>query len=252
MINTYNESSLHKTLKDFYSAQQPSRQEVELEGHIYDILTDNGNVIEIQTQSISKLTEKIKDTLEKGHECKIVHPLVIKKEILLQDKDGTKLSLRKSPKKNSVYDIFRELTGIYPLLSDKKLSIEILFIEMTEIRTQTEHPVQSENKRRRFKKDWIKTDKKLKEILDSKILSGTKSYAELLPKKLPPKFTVKDIENLLKENKNLPKSAAKNASIMIWVLSRMNIIICTGKKGRTKTYRLSEQLVQPEQYGYFS
>ena len=252
MINTYNESSLHRTLKNLYSDQQPSRQEVELDGHIYDILTSSGKVIEIQTQNISRLTEKIKDALEKGHECKIVHPIVIQKEILLLDKYGIEISRRKSPKKNSIYDVFRELTGIYPLLSDKKLSIEILFIKMIEIRTQTETPVQSENKKRRFKKNWIKKDKILKEILDSKIFSSAKSYAELLPKKLPAEFTVKDIEKLLKENENLPKSAAQNASVMVWVLSRMKIILYTGKKGRMKIYRLAEELVQPEQYGYFS
>ena len=55
MINTYKESSLHRTLKELYAAKTVGKTEVEADGHIYDILTDKGEVIEIQTQNLAKL-----------------------------------------------------------------------------------------------------------------------------------------------------------------------------------------------------
>ena len=62
-INTYNESSLHNTLKIFYAEKFGGKTEVEAEGHIYDILCDDGQVIEIQTKNLSKLAGKIKDAI---------------------------------------------------------------------------------------------------------------------------------------------------------------------------------------------
>ena len=65
-INTYNESSLHNTLKVFYAEKFGGETEVEAEGHIYDILCGNGDVIEIQTKNLSKLAGKIKNAMVNG------------------------------------------------------------------------------------------------------------------------------------------------------------------------------------------
>ena len=81
MINTYKESSLHRTLKELYALEKDSKTEVEADGHIYDILTKDGNVIEIQTQNLGKLLRKIQDALSKNRSCKIVHPLSVSKTI---------------------------------------------------------------------------------------------------------------------------------------------------------------------------
>lgn len=251
MINIYNESSLHKTLKNFYSAQKGFREEVSEDGHIYDILSPDGSIIEIQTKNLSKLFPKIQDALSKGRRCKIVYPLVIQKEIILLKKDGTQISARKSPKKNSIYDLFSELTGIYPVLLDRNLSLEVLFITAQEIRTQTDCPVQSKNKKRRFKANWIKTDKKLKEIHETKIFYSKEDYIALLPQNLNEDFTVKDLEKCLKEIKGLPKTAAKNSSLIVWVLVRMNLITQTGTKGKARIYKINRQKSEIEQYGFF-
>ncbi len=251
MINIYNESSLHKTLKNFYSAQEGSREEVPEDGHIYDILCPDGSVIEIQTKNLSKLFPKIKDALSKGRKCRIIYPLVIQKEIILIKKDGTQISARKSPKKSSIYDLFSELTGLYPILLDKNFTLEVLLITAQEIRTKTDCPVQSKNKKRRFKTDWIKTDKKLKEIHETKIFSTKEDYLNLLPEKLNDEFSVKSLEKCLKEIKGLPKTAASNASLMVWVLVRMNLIKQTGTKGKARIYKINRQQSEIEQYGFF-
>lgn len=105
-FSTLNESKLHNTLKKIYSEIYDGKTEVERYGHVYDIVTKNENIIEIQTKNLAKLLPKILDTIEKGHNIKIVHPIVIKKSIEMHSSDGTIISMRKSPKTGSIYDIF--------------------------------------------------------------------------------------------------------------------------------------------------
>ena len=50
MINTYNESSLHKTLKRLYSLENSYQTEVKKDGYIFDIISDKDEITEIQTQ----------------------------------------------------------------------------------------------------------------------------------------------------------------------------------------------------------
>ncbi len=240
MINTYNESSLHKSLKTLYSINNDSQIEVERDGHIYDILQKDGRVIEIQTKNVSKLYSKIKDAIDKGHKCLIVHPIVNEKIIITKDSSGKILSKRKSPKKESIYHLFRELTGIYPLLLDKNFSLELPFVSITEERLKTEDKVQSKNKKRRFKKDWIKIDKKLNFISERKIFSSKEDYMSLIPFKKGEDFTVNDLKKRILLLHDIQKSELNNISLMLWLYRHMGLIELIGKEGRSYLYRISE------------
>ena len=46
-------------------------------------------------------------------------------------------------------------------------------------------PVQSKNKKRRFKKDWIKTDKSLNKIIQTIQFNNKQDYLKLLPQNCP-------------------------------------------------------------------
>ena len=236
-FSTLNESKLHKTLKKIYSEIYDGKTEVELYGYIYDIVTENKNIIEIQTKNLAKLLPKILDTIEKGHNIKIVHPIVIKKSIEMHSSDGTIISIRKSPKAGSIYDIFWELTGIYSVLLNKHFSLEIVEIDMIEERIMTEKPVQSKNGKRRFKKDWIKSDKRLDKIIDTRHFDEKKDFLDLLPKNLPQEFCAKDIKNKLKESK-LSSRILNNANLIIWVFNKMELIEYTTTKNRFRYYKL--------------
>lgn len=236
-FSTLNESKLHKTLKKIYSEIYDGKTEVELYGYIYDIVTENKNIIEIQTKNLAKLLPKILDTIEKGHNIKIVHPIVIKKSIEIHSSDGTIISIRKSPKTGAIYDIFWELTGIYPVLLNKHFSLEIVEIDMIEERIMTEKPVQSKNGKRRFKKDWIKSDKRLDKIIDTRRFDEKKDFLDLLPKNLPQEFCAKDIKNKLKESK-LSSRILNNANLIIWVFNKMELIEYTTTKNRFRYYKL--------------
>ncbi|MBO4533711.1 MAG: hypothetical protein J5726_08475 [Treponema sp.] len=223
-INTYNESSLHNTLKIFYAEKYGGRTEVEADGHIYDILCDDGQVIEIQTKNLSKLAGKIKDAIEHGHKVRLVYPLVYRTRIILTSENGELISNRLSPKKGCIYDILRELTGMTELLLNKKFTLEVITINMIEHRVRTVAPVQTNNKSRRFRKNWLKVNKRLDEVLETKQFKTKKDYLALLPKALPEEFCAKDLK--------LPKYA----HILLWVLSRIPVIEQTKTKGKTKYY----------------
>lgn len=236
MINTYSESSLHRTLKTLYSLENGCKTEVECDGKIYDIVDRLGNVTEIQTKNVSKLLIKTMTALENGRKVKIVHPVVREKRIELYGEDGKCMSKRKSPVKGSIYDIFDELTGLYPVLLEKNFSLDVLEITMTERRIRTQEPVQSPNGRRRFRKNWNKTDKTLDKILDTHTFSAATDYLALIPAQCLPEFSAKELEAALKADKSLPASAAARAHLMMWVLNKMNLIQMKEIKNRFHYY----------------
>jgi hypothetical protein len=236
VINTYSESALHKTLKNLYALEQGYRTEVECDGKIYDILDPQGNVIEIQTKNVSKLLEKATSALKNGRKVKIVYPVVVEKHIELYGEDGNRISKRKSPAKGSIYDIFPELTGLFSVLLNKNFSLDILEVTMTERRIRTQEPVQSANGKRRFCKNWNKTDKILDNILASYTFSKAADYTALIPLQCLPVFSAKELAAALKTDKSLPASAATRAYIMIWVLKKMNLITQQEIKNRSHYY----------------
>lgn len=228
-FSTLNESSLHKSLKIIYSEIYDGQTEVKKYNHVYDIITKKGNAIEIQTKNLSKLLPKIYDTIQKGHNIKLVHPVILENTIELYDSQNNLLSKRKSPKKQNIYSIFKELTGIYEVLLNRHFSLEIVYIKMTETRMRTLENVQSQNKRRRFKKNWIKTNKRLEEIIETKHFNSKDDYLKLLPE-LPDTFSSKDLEEKIgKKN---------NPNLILWVFSHMNIIKHVESQGRKKIYKI--------------
>ena len=229
-FSTLNESSLHKSLKIIYSEIYDGQTEVKKYNHVYDIITKKGNAIEIQTKNLSKLLPKIYDTIQKGHNIKLVHPVILENTIELYDSQNNLVSKRKSPKKQNIYSIFKELTGIYEVLLNRHFSLEIVYIKMTETRMRTLENVQSQNKRRRFKKNWIKTNKRLEEIIETKHFNSKDDYLKLLPE-LPDTFSSKDLEEKIgKKN---------NPNLILWVFVHMNIIKHVESQGRKKFYRIT-------------
>ena len=242
-FSTLNESNLHNSLKILYQELYEGQIEVEQDGHVYDIVTKNGNIIEIQTKNLAKLLPKILDTIEKGHNVKLVHPIPLTTRIELRDECDTLISKRKSPKKGCIYDIFRELTGIYPLMTNPHFSLEVIEIEMTEERVRTTAPVQSKNSRRRFRRNWLKTGKRLDTIINTRRFSKPEEYLALLPP-LPQTFCAKDLKKALSEQKELPARAATNANLILWVLFHAGLIEFTEIKNKSKYYKFLTEFTE--------
>ena len=245
MINTYNESNLHATLKKMYALEYNGKTEQPIDNWICDIVTEAGNVIEIQTANISKLAAKTKALLEKGIHVTIVHPIVHQKTIETYAADSSLISCRKSPKHATIYNVFRELTGMYSLLTQKNFTLETLLISVTEQRRKTDVPMQLMNKSRRFLKTWLPQGKRLDAILAKRRFATAQDYAALLPATLTEPFTAPmlaqaillqpELQKLSSSNRQL---AAKQARLMLWLYTRMNIVEECGKQGRSKLYRI--------------
>lgn len=238
-INTYNESSLHNTLKNMYAIQTEGNTEIAMEGHIYDVVGKSGEIIEIQTKNLSRLFPKIGDSLEKGLKVKLVHPIIRTKYIQYDDENGNEISKRKSPRQGSIYDLFSELTAIYPILLHENFTLEILEITMIEKRMKLNTP-QKQNKRQRFQRDYLKTNKYLDEILQVTDFKTKEDYLSLFPATLPKEFCAKDLSEEFKKYNQFPKTAYKQANLILWVYSRMDLIEYIGKKGRSKFYRINQ------------
>ena len=82
MINTYNETALHRSLKNFYLVQEDgSRAEFNTGHYIADIGRPDGSIVEIQTGSLSHLKPKLTECIYKKKKVTVVYPLVTLKYI---------------------------------------------------------------------------------------------------------------------------------------------------------------------------
>ena len=237
MINTLNESQLHRQLKILYSANSPeSISEAQTGNFIADILEKDGSIIEIQTGSISSLRKKILFCIEKKRKIKVVYPLSVNKTI--ETKDDDKIIIRKSPIHKDILSLMREVTGIYDLLLNPYFTLEVLNVSIIEERKRTESPVQTKNKRRRFPKNWIKTGKRLEKIISKETFHGKKSWKNLLPSTLKEEWTIKNLSEELTENGI--KSDCEKTRIMVWLYTKMGLIEECGKSGKSKLYRIKK------------
>lgn len=235
MINTLNESSLHKTLKNIFAIQTNAQQEVKIGNWICDLVTSKGDVIEIQNQNVSSLLPKIQYLLSTKHKVTVVHPIIVSKTIETYDSENKLLSKRRSPKKQDIYSIFRELTGLYTVLLHKNFTLVVPEITVSEIKIKTPEPVQLINKSRRFRKNWIKTNKSLNTIGKSYVFKGKKDYLSLLPLSLEKEFSSKELKMALSD---ISHNASLQANLILWLYSRMEIIENVYIKNRLHYYHL--------------
>lgn len=243
MINTLNESSLHKTLKDLYSLNSPgSQKEVKVGSYIADIVEENGDIIEIQTGNLASLLKKCLFYIQEKHKVKIVYPLVTTRYIQTTFTQTGKTSRRKSPKQLNLYSIFRELTALYPLMLNRNFTLEVLEVVVTEERINSGKPEQSQNGRRRFRKEWIKQGKHLDQIGETHVFHGKKSWTSLLPKDLPEVFSARELYELLRnEGKKL---SLDEAHLLIWVYSHAGIMEFVEKVSRSNKYSICKNKVR--------
>ncbi len=250
MINTYNESSLHRALKLLYAQKTGGLTEQKSGPFIADVLSPSG-VTEIQTKNVSALKSKIEYFISQKIPVNVVHPIVREKTIITLSSSGELLSKRKSPNEETLYSLPKELTGIYNLLTKELFTLTILDTSVIEIRRKTEQKSQLVNKSRRFLKDWLPEDKKLKEILSQKILKTKEDYKNLLPKGINENFTIPDIQkgiidykmaelNKKSLSQKLKKGSYKEARLLIWLLEKMQILYKSGSKGKSRLYSINQ------------
>lgn len=155
-IGTYKEKRLHAILKDFYCPED-GRTEVRLsdehltgdyavltdaatrratDRYVADIMTAEGDIVEIQTGGFYPLVKKLHFYLcaTKGR-VTVVHPIVRTKWLRWMDEQTGELTeRRRSPKKGDVKDVARELYWLLPYLAERRLTLCLPLLEVEETR----------------------------------------------------------------------------------------------------------------------
>jgi len=108
-IGVLREGPLHVAIKAMLAAPG-DRLEVPISGYVIDLVRADGELVEVQTGGFSALGRKL-DALLDTHRIRIVYPVASERRIVRVDRDGEIASVRRSPKKANVVDVFDKLVA---------------------------------------------------------------------------------------------------------------------------------------------
>jgi hypothetical protein len=215
------EQSLHNQLKAWYAGG--GEEEATVDGYVVDVVRD-GLLIEVQTGNFSAIKDKLRDLVE-DHRVRLVHPVPRVKHIVRLDGDGAQVSRRRSPKRGRVEDVFYELVYIPEICASEGFELEVALVDAEEYLIDDRRG----SWRRR---GWSVHDRRLVEVVERRVFTGTRDYIDLLPEGLPPEFTARQ----------LAKAAGlrvRLAQKMVYCLRRMKVVEVCGKKGKANLYRVA-------------
>lgn len=227
VIGIQKEKILHKTIK-YYLDVDESHHEIKIKksskGILYADIYDGINIYEIQTRGFDKLRDKLQELLSE-YKVVVVHPIAYKKNIYKIEETGEIIGPIKSPKKGSIFEVFKELYKIKFLLNNPNLSIKILLCDMDEYRyvVPKKHYKSSGYIRERQIPTSI-----VKEI-DLKTLDDFKALLETIG--LVSNFTSKDFA----KNAKITKPRATTA---LNVLTYINVVQRIGKDKNSYKYQI--------------
>ncbi len=221
-IGTLKETSLHADLKRWY-AQPGDQQEVKLEGYFIDLVRGE-LLVEIQTRHFHHLKTKLSNLLE-THPVRLVYPVAYEKWIVKQDEQGRHLpGRRKSPRRGRIEHIFLELIRIPTLIAHPNFTLEVVLTREEEIR-------QDDGRGSWRRAGWSIYDRRLLEVIETRLFTNEKDFASLLPSGLPEIFTVHSLASKGQMQRSL-------ASKMAYCLRQMEVVEVAGKIGRAYQYRI--------------
>ncbi len=221
-IGTLREKPLHASLKEWY-ALTGDRLEVPVDGFVIDLVRDD-LLVEIQTRGFSSMKHKVTSLLDEGHRIRIIHPIALDRWIVKVDGDGTVVSRRRSPKHGDPTDLFAELVSFPELLARPALQLEVV---MT---TEEEYRRHEEGKAWR-RRGGVVMERRLLEVLETRLIDSGADLIGLLPAGLPECFTTADLAVHL----DRPRRIAQQ---MAYCLRKMELIEEIGRRGRSIEYRL--------------
>jgi hypothetical protein len=213
-IGTANESSLHRALKFHYA--DSGEIEAERDGFVCDAIGPEGEAVEVQTSGFAALKNKLPALAAKG-KVRLIYPVIVNKTIELYDTEGNLLSRRKSPRKGTIWDLFRELVYAPALASLPRLTIELALVDVCERRV-------NDGKGSWRRKGVSIEDRSLELWRESVILKNKAAWRRFLP--VTGEFTVKQ---LAKNAKIRPALARKT----VYVLEKAGFVKKLRKEGRS-------------------
>ncbi len=225
------EYSLHQQLKELYGTED-AEFEVKLGRYRIDAVLD-GLLIEVQQSSLSAIGDKIQKLCE-DHKVLVVKPLVARKTIVkLDQKDGTVVSRRKSPKKGTGFTLFEELVYFTRAFPHPNLTLETPLIEMEEIR----YPGNGRRRRRR-KNSFQIQDMNLLKIVDTLSYQKADDLWQLIPSGMSKVFDTAVLAKHLDVSK-------WDAQRIAYCLRETGAVKTVGKNGNAILYERSSKRRKP-------
>ena len=222
-VGTLSEHRLHSAIK-YYVQPDMEFHEVRTEGFICDAVRENGDVLEIQTGSFYPLRKKLERLLP-NHSVTVIYPVVTEKRLLVTYEESGECSVRKSPKKATLYNAFLELYRIKDFLSDKNFHLRIISV------TCDDHRLYSGTKegRKPFQKP-IRTERVPVSLVGDVYFHDMKELRSVLPTDLPENFDTK----ILSTTAKIPIDLARITLRMTTELGITEVACVIGKR---KIYR---------------
>ena len=225
-IGTYRESSLHRSLKFRYA--DSGKTEISIGGYVCDGLSDDGELIEVQTGSFGPLKNKIK-ALSQDKKVRIIYPVVVNKYIELYDTEGNLLYRRKSPLKGCIWDVFGALLYAPELCTASNVTIELSLLDIAEKRVND------------GKGPWRRRGVTLGDKVpiawhESIIIKKPYDYNIFVPFDRGISFSVKDLSEKAKIKQPLARKC-------LYVLNKAGLIEKTGKNGKAILYKKKAQKI---------
>ena len=223
-IGGLGEGTLHLVLKNYISANRDD-QEIKYGKKVIDVFLD-GKAYEIQTRNFSSLKSKLSVFLKDLRVC-VIFPAIKEKRIGWTDPETGEISdFRKSPKKESVYSIFKELVYIKDFLCHDNLSFCVFELAADETK------LLSGRSQDRKKYGAVRLNRVPTKLFAIEYFENAKSFARLLPD---------DKEFSAKTLAKFAKIDVKLAQKTLYCLSGAGIITHVRTEKREKYYEITEK-----------
>jgi len=219
-IGVRREGPLHAAVKARL-VRPGDRLEVPVGRFVIDLVRANGELVEVQTGAFGPLGRKL-DALLDAHRVRIVHPLAAERRIVRVDEGGEVVSIRRSPRRATVLDVFDKLVAFPSLLTHPNLTVEVLLLREDHVRAL--RPVTT---RRRTRDPG---QRRLIEVLDRVELRGPSDICRVLPALPAEPFSTRELASLLGCSLLLAQRTA-------YCLRVIKLVEPAGRRGGTPLHR---------------
>jgi hypothetical protein len=223
-IGVLREGPLHAAVKAML-ARPGDRFELPIGRFVIDLVRADGELVEVQTGGFAPLGPKL-DALLDDYRFRIVHPVAAERRIVRVEEDGEITSVRRSPKRASVVDVFDRLVAFPSLLTHPHLTVEVLLLREDHFRGGRAA------RTGRWRRD--PGERRLVDVLDRVELRGSEDVVRALPALPSRPFSTRELAALLSCDVRL-------AQRTVYCLRAIGIIEAAGKRGGTPLHR---QLLQ--------
>jgi hypothetical protein len=222
-IGAKNESSLHRALKFRYTGESGATEQA-VGSYVCDGVREDGGLIEVQTGSFGPLKQKIPALAAAGPVI-IIHPIIVTKYIETFDESGALLRRRKSPRRGTIWDLFKALLYAPDLPLVKNVSLELALIDVTEKRV-------TDGKGSWRRRRVSIADREICAWHESIPLLRPGDYRRFAPFTPKERFTVQKLAERVKIDDVIARKC-------LYVLTRLRLVQRVDKQGKWIVYKIA-------------